>query len=90
MCNPSVIMDLQLRLSCLGIRRLKMEGVQMTAVFEFTVDCLLSIRFCEVTKAFLFHFLQLYDTDSDVAMEAADVLDEACEDEVRWTQFITI
>lgn len=83
-------MDLQLSLSCLGIRRLKMEGVQMTAVFEFTVDCLLSIRFCEVTKALLFHFLQLYDTDSDVAMEAADVLDEACEDEVSWTQFITI
>ena len=82
-------MDLQLRLSCLGIRRLKMEGVQMTAVFEFTVDCLLSIRFCEVTKG-LFRFLQLYDTDSDVAMEAADVLDEACEDEVSWTQFITI
>ena len=58
MCNPSVIMDLQLRSSCLGIRRLKMEGVQMTAVFEFTVDCLLSIRFCEVTKALLFHFLK--------------------------------
>ena len=35
-------------------------------------------------------FLQLCDTDSDVAIEAADVLDEACEDEVRWTQFITI
>ena len=83
-------MDLQLRLSCLGIRRLKMEGVQMTTVFEFTVDCLWSIRFCAVTKALLFHFLQLYDTDSDVAMEAADVLDEACEDEVSWTQFITI
>jgi len=67
-----------------------MEGVQVTAVFEFTFDCLLSIRFCEETKALLFHFLQLYDTDSDVAMEAADVLDEACEDEVRWTQFLTI
>ena len=26
--------------------------------------------------------LQLYDTDTQVAMEAADVLDEACEDEV--------
>ena len=90
MCNPSVIMDLQLRSSCLGIRSLEMEGVQMTAALEFTVDRLLSIRFCEVTKALLFHFLQLYDTDSDVAMEAADVLDEACEDEVSWTQFITI
>ena len=67
-----------------------MESVQMAAVFEFTVDCLLSTRFCEVTKALLFHFLQLYDTGSDVAMEAADVLDEACEDEVSWTQFITI
>lgn len=90
MCNPGVIMDLQLRSSCLGLRSLKMEGVQMAAVFEFTVDCLLSTRFCEVTKALLFHFLQLYDTGSDVAMEAADVLDEACEDEVSWTQFITI
>ena len=90
MCNPSVIMDLQLRSSCLGLRSLKMESVQMAAVFEFTVDCLLSTRFCEVTKALLFHFLQLYDTGSDVAMEAADVLDEACEDEVSWTQFITI
>lgn len=78
-------MDLQLKSSCLGVRSLRMEGVQMTAVFKFTVDCLLSIRFCEVTKALLFYFfffLQLYDTDSDVAMEAADVLDEACEDEV--------
>ena len=27
-------------------------------------------------------FLQLYDTDEDVAMEALDVLDEACEEEV--------
>ena len=25
---------------------------------------------------------QLYDTDEDVAMEALDVLDEACEEEV--------
>ena len=25
---------------------------------------------------------QLYDTDDEVAMEAADVLDEACEEEV--------
>ena len=31
-------------------------------------------------------FWQLYDTDTEVAMEAADVLDEACEDEVSWTQ----
>ena len=31
-------MDLQLRSSCLGLRSLKMEGVQMAAVFEFTVD----------------------------------------------------
>ena len=58
MCNVSVIMDLQLRSSCLGIRGLKMEGVQMTAVFEFTADYLLLIRFCEVTKALLFHFLK--------------------------------
>ena len=49
-------MDLQLRSSCLGVRRLRMEGVQMTAVFKFTVDCLLSIRFCEVTKALLFYY----------------------------------
>ena len=41
-------------------------------------------------KHYFFIFLKLYDTDSDVAMEAADVLDEACEDEVSWTRFITI
>ena len=58
MCNVSVIMDLQLRSSCLGIRGLKMEGVQMTAVFEFTADYLLLIRVCEVTKALLLHFLK--------------------------------
>jgi len=28
----------------------------------------------------------LYDTDNQVAVEAADVLDEACEDEVSWAR----
>ncbi len=31
-------------------------------------------------------FDQLYDTDNEVAMEAADVIDEACEDEVSWAR----
>ncbi|XP_068727211.1 rapamycin-insensitive companion of mTOR-like isoform X1 [Montipora capricornis] len=33
---------------------------------------------------------QLYDTDSDVAMEAADVLDEACEDEANLQYLIEL
>ena len=28
----------------------------------------------------------MYDTDNQVAVEAADVLDEACEDEVSWAR----
>ena len=32
----------------------------------------------------------MYDTDNQVAVEAADVLDEACEDEVSWKRVLFV
>ena len=32
----------------------------------------------------------MYDTDNQVAVEAADVIDEACEDEVSWKRVLFV